>query len=242
MRRKVSRLRRKRGLFARSFAGSLNRKASDGEKKRKAEPVLTAHLQAMAQTLDKAGTLEAKRDKALLLVGFAGALRRSELGSVTADDIAFESGRGIKLTISRKQDGPRGRRSVDRHRPRAQSGDVSGASSAGMVGRCRDRVRSRVPKLSQGWRVDRQRAFREAIRQIIKARVGAILRSDVADDFSGHSLRRGFVSQGVLNGATERGMMKQTRHRSVEVFRDYIKDFGVWTDNESGSLGLNSSR
>lgn len=218
--------------------GIANQKAGAGEKKRKVEPVLTAHLQAIAAKLDREGTTEAKRDKSLLLIGFAGALRRSELGALTVEDVAFDNGRGVKITI------------------RKSKTDQEGEGQA--IGIAAGRNPSTCPVLALREWLDSSgiksgpifQSFRkggsltgkglsgEAIRRIIKSRVGVVLGVEEAEEFSGHSLRRGFVSQGVLNGATERGLMKTTRHRSVEVFRGYVKDFGVWADNESGSLGL----
>jgi integrase len=221
-----------------AIRGIAKRKAGDGEKKRKAEPVLTAHLQAMAAKLDLVGTLEAKRDKALLLVGFAGAFRRSELGALTVEDVVFDNGRGIKVTISRSKTDQLGEGHVigiGHGRNPATCPvlalrewlDASGIKSGPVF-----------QSFRKGGALTGKGLSGEAIRRIIKAAVGTVLGADEADGFSGHSLRRGFVSQGALNGATERGMMKQTRHKSLGVFRDYIKDFGVWTDNESGNLGL----
>ena len=56
--------------------------------------------------------------------------------------------------------------------------------------------------------------------------------------FSGHSLRRGFVTEAARNGASERAIAKQTGHRSVAVLRSYIEDVTVFEDNAVASLGL----
>ena len=56
--------------------------------------------------------------------------------------------------------------------------------------------------------------------------------------FSGHSLRRGFVTEATRNGASERAIAKQTGHRSITVLRGYIEDATVFEDNAVSSLGL----
>ncbi len=56
--------------------------------------------------------------------------------------------------------------------------------------------------------------------------------------FSGHSLRSGHISEAIRNGAPEVAVMAQSRHRSVETFRGYYQEAGVFRDNSSGYLGL----
>ena len=56
--------------------------------------------------------------------------------------------------------------------------------------------------------------------------------------FSGHSLRRGFVTEAARNGASERAIAKQTGHHSIVVLRGYIEDATVFEDNAVASLGL----
>ena len=218
--------------------GIANGKASTGERKRKAEPILTSHLQAIAAKLDRDNTMEAKRDKALLLIGFAGAFRRSELGALSVEDLTFEDGRGVKIAIRKSKTDQAG----DGHAIGIASGRTPStcpvAALRGWLAASGIVSGPVFQSFRKGGHLTGKGLSGESIRKLIKARIGGALGEDFADGFSGHSLRRGFVSQGVLNGATERGMMKTTRHKSVEVFRGYIADFGVWQDNETGSLGL----
>lgn len=211
---------------------------NNGASKKKAEPVMTEHLQAIAARLDLEGTPEAKRDKALLLVGFAAALRRSELGAIRFEDLVFEEGQGVKVTISRSKTDQEGEGQAvgiayGRHASTCPVRAIkSWLEAAGIASGAVFRGFRKGGVLRDGG------LSGEAIRTIIRSRVAEVLGGEAAEKFSGHSLRRGFVSQGAKNHATERGMMKQTRHKSVAVFRDYIKDFGVWQDNESATLGL----
>ena len=51
--------------------------------------------------------------------------------------------------------------------------------------------------------------------------------------YSGHSLRAGLATSAALAGAQLTSIMKQTRHKSVEVARTYIRDAELWRDNVS---------
>ena len=56
--------------------------------------------------------------------------------------------------------------------------------------------------------------------------------------FAGHSLRAGFATQAFLNGAAEVAIMRQTRHKSMNTLRKYIRDRSLFRDNPASRLGL----
>ena len=56
--------------------------------------------------------------------------------------------------------------------------------------------------------------------------------------FAGHSLRSGFATEAAAQGASERAIMRQTGHRSLEMVRRYIRDGDRYRDNASTYLGL----
>ena len=58
------------------------------------------------------------------------------------------------------------------------------------------------------------------------------------DRFSGHSLRAGFATQAFLNGVAEVSIMRQTRHKSLNTLRKYIRDRSLFRDNPAAKLGL----
>ena len=57
-------------------------------------------------------------------------------------------------------------------------------------------------------------------------------------NYAGHSLRAGFATQAFLNGAAEVSIMRQTRHKSLNTLRKYIRDRSLFRDNPAGKLGL----
>jgi integrase len=57
-------------------------------------------------------------------------------------------------------------------------------------------------------------------------------------EFAGHSLRAGFAIEAAAQGASERAIMRQTGHRSVEMMRRYIREGDRYRDNAAALLGL----
>lgn len=175
------------------------------------------------------------RDSALLLTGFAGAFRRSELVGLDWGDLEF-SEEGVKITIRRSktdQEGagrilgiPRsGRKKLcpvrALERWRAVSGCGEGAvfravAPDGSAGKNRlsDRM---VARIVQRWM---SRAGREA------------------DSYGAHSLRSGLATAAARGGASERSIMRQTGHRSAVMVRRYIQEATVFEDNAVLSTGL----
>jgi integrase len=59
-----------------------------------------------------------------------------------------------------------------------------------------------------------------------------------AAKYAGHSLRAGHATSAAIAGASERSIMKQTGHRSVQMVRRYIRDGSLFRENSAGKLGL----
>lgn len=178
--------------------------------------------------------LRGLRDRALVLIGFAGALRRSELASLTFDDVEFVA-EGLVLTIRRSktdQEGageqigiPHGRHALTC--PVRALEDWLNAS--GVSGGRLFRALSRKGVLGQGFGGHR-------VARIVK-RIAAAAGLDPSQ-FAGHSLRSGLATAAAANGATERAIMDQTRHKSVKTVRRYIRRGSLFRENAAGKSGL----
>ena len=59
-----------------------------------------------------------------------------------------------------------------------------------------------------------------------------------AGKYAGHSLRAGHATAAAMAGASERSIMNQTGHRSVQTVRRYIRDGCLFRENSAGKLGL----
>jgi integrase len=57
-------------------------------------------------------------------------------------------------------------------------------------------------------------------------------------NYAGHSLRAGHATSAAISGASERSIMAQTGHRSVQMVRRYIRDGSLFRENSAAKLGL----
>jgi integrase len=182
-------------------------------------PARTALLRQLV--LDLPETTEGARDRALLLVGFAGAFRRSELVALDRADIHFDT-EGLQVTI-------RGSK-TDQER----AGEVIGIPYGTAAETCPVRAlrawlaliddgRPAVFRRMSRWGTPtRSRLTAQSVALIVKRRLVAL--GQDASAFAGHSLRAGLATSAAAGGATERDIMRQTRHRSLEMVRRYIRD------------------
>lgn len=164
-------------------------------------------------------TLAGLRDRALLLLGFAGAFRRSELSGLDHSDLHFESG-GLRVRLRRSKTDQEGAGQEvaipsGRHlRPVSvlQEWLAAAQIEKGPVFRPVSR--------SQNLRANARLSDR-AVAEIVKRYAAAI--GLHADDFSGHSLRAGFVTTAADRDVNETRIMDVTRHKDSRTVRTYIR-------------------
>jgi integrase len=172
------------------------------------------------------------RDRALLLIGFAGALRRSELVSLDAADVSHVR-RGIVLHLPRSktdQDSQGHKIAIPYGRTRwcpvdalAALLQVSGISD-GAIFRPIDRHgRVRDIRLSS-----------EAVSIVVRERVAAAGLDPAG--YSGHSLRAGFATSAAQAGVPAWRIKAQTRHASDAVLARYVREGELFNDNAAGIL------
>jgi len=171
------------------------------------------------------------RDRAILSFGFATACRRSELASLMVDHIA-EVNEGLIVTIERSktdQEGqgqevavPRGARACPVAALRAWL-TAAGIEDGPLFRRLR-----------RGGHVTEDAISPRTIATVVK-KYAALAGLD-PDDFGGHSLRSGFATSAAANGATLFRLMDQTRHRSVETVRAYVRRARLFEDHAGEGL------
>jgi integrase len=194
---------------------------------------LTDDIRAMVDQADVC-TIGA-RDRALILLGFAGAFRRSELVGLDFEDCAF--GRdGLTVTLRRSktdQDGA-GRKIGIPYGSNPETCPVrtmqAWMEQAGISGGPLFRSINRHGQVGPG-----------RLSGIDVARVVKKLADRAGLDaakYAGHSLRAGHATAAAIAGASERSIMNQTGHRSVQMVRRYIRDGSLFRENSAGKLGL----
>jgi site-specific recombinase XerD len=185
-----------------------------GRRKRKAAP---ATAQLLADAIDKIpATLKGLRDRALVLVGFAAALRRSELVALQVEDLSLRP-KGALLHIGRSKTDQEGEGAEI---PIPNGGQLKPVqalqtwlAAAGITKGPLFRSVDRHGNVGKTALTDGQVA--RIVKQVCRA---AGLE---ASAFSGHSLRAGFVTSALDAGVDTLKIMKQTRHVKVDTLKEY---------------------
>lgn len=180
--------------------------------------------------------LRTVRDRALLLIGFAGALRRKELVQLRFEDLRFTEG-GVVVTIPQSKTDQQG------------EGQTVGIPFGSHLQSCpvlaleawldRARITSGplFPVIGRwGTEVGVKPICDHQLAKIVK-RHAELAGLDPAL-YSGHSLRSGLATAAAAGGASERSIMEQTRHRSLKQVRKYIRRGSLFHDNAAARSGL----
>ncbi len=202
-------------------------------------PILTADLRRLVATLpDDLGGL---RDRALLLLGFAGAFRRSELVALDVADVVAE-GPGLVITIRRgKTDQERAGRIVAIPFGAAEATCPVRALAAWLAasGIARGPIFRQLT--AKGTRVAPSgdsistRVSDRAVARIVQR---AALAAGLVGAFAGHSLRAGLITSAAAAGVSEHDIMRHTGHRRAETLRRYIRRATAFEANPAGRVGL----
>ena len=180
-------------------------------------------------------TLQSRRDRALLLLGFAGAFRRSELVAIDLGDLEFNRD-GLVVTVRRSKTDPEGQ------------GRRVGIPFGSHLQTCPVRATQAwlefldVPSgpvfrpIDRHGHIGTSRLSDKAVALIVKRSAGAA--GLPAADLAGHSLRAGLATSAAAAGVSERAIMAQTGHRSVATVRKYIREGSLFLENAAAKVGL----
>lgn len=187
-------------------------------------PLRASELRAYVLSLGD--DLLAKRDRALLLVGYAGAFRRSELVGLNVEDLHFTP-HGVRITLRRSktdQEGqgivkaiPYGRKGTCPVRA-LQEWLTSAGITSGAVFRSVNR-----------WGHVGERLSDKAVSLIVKRACETL--GLPPESFGGHSLRAGLATDAYAADVPEAVIQQQTGHRSSNVLRRYRREADLWRVN-----------
>jgi integrase len=204
-----------------------------GVAQRRVTPLLPGDLRAVSVTLPR--NLLGARDRALLLLGFAGAFRRSELSALEVEDLRFGDD-GLQVLLRRSKTDQEGR------------GETKGIPFGSHAATCPVRALKawlEAAKLEHGplfrevtrhGRVATSPLTGRSIARVIK-RCAAVAGLD-ARDFSGHSLRAGLATAAAKAGKSTHAIMRQTGHKSADMLSRYIREAQLFDDNAADGIGL----
>ncbi|SPJ31784.1 unnamed protein product [Candidatus Protochlamydia amoebophila UWE25] len=186
------------------------------------DPILLDDLRKMIESINndnsKANSLSGMRDKALLLLGFVGAFRRSELVSLTIDDIKFVR-EGLQITLRKSKTDQEGKERI-----------IAIPYGSNIL-TCPVRTLNDwldCSKISEGLLFRPINRHGQIMDKALTSKSVALIikrnkhLENQKNSFSGHSLRAGFATTAAIFGVPEHLIMKQTGHKSFDTIRRYI--------------------
>lgn len=194
-----------------------------GVAQRRAQALVKDDLVELLVTIAKQKPLRAARDKALILIGFAGAFRRSELVGLTVADMT-EHAHGIELRLIRSKTDQEGEgRTV--FVPMAKSEERCPVLALGqwlvLAGITEGPLFRAVNRHDRV--VGTEALTPQSVALVLKSVVTKAKGVDAAKMVSGHSLRAGFCTESAMVGMETSAIMGQTGHKSIEMVFRYIR-------------------
>jgi integrase len=207
-----------------------------GSRGRRSAALTTAELRKLTAACND--DLAGLRDRALLLTGFAGALRRSELVDLDVEHLSW-SDEGVKLLLAKSKTDKEGEGAevmivFGRHDATCPVSALQGWLAAAKI-----TAGPVFRKVNKAGRAEARRLSEDAVRQILRrcASTAGVL-GTLAEPISPHGLRAGFVTTAYRNGVLDEEIMGHARHRSLATMRSYVRRAKLSGKAPAGKLGL----
>ena len=194
-------------------------------------------IRALLAVTMRDNSTKAIRDAAIIALGFAGAFRRSELSALNMDDLKWtlrNDEEVLLVEVRRSKTDQEGQGMVKAIFP----GKEEDTSPTALLKRWLSMMDNTTDgplfrEVLKGGRVTDKRLNSQSIRLIVRQ---AAADTGLTLDLSAHSLRSGFVTTAIRQGKTERSIMNQTGHRSIQTLRDYFRREDAIEDNAARGL------
>jgi site-specific recombinase XerD len=187
-------------------------------------PILINELKEIVNTIEKIEKNENRkaRDKALILIGFSGGFRRSELVSIEFEDLEFTK-EGLKIFIKRSKT------------------DQSGEGMTKAIPYFKDKNFCPVVSVKKWIEMNKNSSL---IFNISDKMVSILIKKYLSiagfdpKKYSGHSLRSGFATVAAEYGADEKSIMNMTGHKTTSMVRRYIKESNLFKNNALNKINF----
>ena len=201
----------------------IRRKTGSFQKSKK--PILINELKQIIKAIDATNKTKARvlRDKAIILTGFSGGFRRSELVSIDYNDLEFVS-EGVKIFIKRSKT------------------DQSGEGMIKALPYFENKEFCPVTFLKK-W-LDISKIMNGLIFNISDKSVALLVKKYASaagldsKKYSGHSLRSGFATVSAEFGADERSIMTMTGHKTTQMVRRYIQEANLFKNDALNKIKI----
>ena len=190
-----------------------------GSRQKAKKPLLINNLKSIIKVIDK----ENIRDKALILVGFSGGFRRSELVNIDFEDIEFVS-EGVKILIQRSKNDQSGEGTI-KAIPYFDNHEFCPVIALKEYIKSKNNNEGKIFSISD-----------KSVALIIKkyAEKAGLDPSK----YAGHSLRSGFATTAAEYGAEERNIMAMTGHKTTQMVRRYIQEANLFKNNALNKIKI----
>ena len=207
-----------------------------GRPVQKAAALTLPMLRQLVATCDR--TARGRRDRALLLIGFAGALRRSELVALQVEDVAVVAG-GLRLRLLRGKTDQAGQ-GAEVGLPRGRHAETCPVRAFDeWQAVARRKAGPLFRRVSTAGGIGEAALHPDAVRRILAHRAGlAGLELAGVERLSAHALRVGFITEAYGKGVRDEDIMRHTRHRDLRTMRGYVQRAGLVDDSPAGALDL----
>jgi len=203
----------------------LGIKRKNGSNQKSKKPILINDLKEIINVINelKIKNIKKLRDKALILVGFAGGFRRSELVDIDYNDVEFVR-EGVKIFVKRSKT------------------DQSGEGMTKAIPSFNTTLYCPVLHLEE-WMSNKEKK-RGKVFPISDKSVALIIKkyANLAGldekKYAGHSLRSGFATSTAESGAEERNIMAMTGHKTTQMVRRYIKEANLFKNNALNKIKI----
>ena len=195
-----------------------------GSRQKAKKPLLINNLKKIIKAIDQEKK-ERDRDRALILIGFAGGFRRSELVSILKEDVELVD-EGVKILIKKSKT------------------DQSGEGSIKAIPYFQNQEFCPVIALKKYMSLKKFNSNSEKIFKLSDKSVALIIKkyAQIAGldptKYAGHSLRSGFATTAAEFGAEERNIMSMTGHKTTQMVRRYIQEANLFKNNALNKIEI----
>ena len=201
------------------------------------KPILISHLKSIINVINeqKIDDIKKARDKTIILLGFGGGFRRTELISIDHEDLEFVQ-EGLKIIIKRSK--------TDQYGEGMLKGlpYFSNDIYCPIINLKKWLELSKIKsgpifrRFSKGLTLTDKRLTDQSVVLLIKnyLKLAGIENSH----YSGHSLRSGFATVAAESGADERSIMAMTGHKTTQMVRRYIREANIFKNNALNKIKI----
>ena len=201
------------------------------------KPILISHLKQIINVIDdqKMDDIKKIRNKTLILVGFGGGFRRTELISIDFEDLDFVD-EGVKITLKRSKTDQFGEGLIKGLPYFLNEKYCPVKNLKNLINLSKIKTGPIFRRFAKGSVLTKHRLTDQSVVLIIKDCLK--LAGIENKNFSGHSLRSGLATVAAESGADERSIMAMTGHKTTQMVRRYIREANIFKNNALNKIKI----